>query len=82
MVTKEALLEYIQQFMEERGVLLSSSELESYNFISEGALDSFEILSLTMGLEAHFSIVVSPSLLLDENNAIVGNLVTAMLEQA
>lgn len=82
MASRESLLDYIQQFLEERGVLLSSSSLESYNFVKEGALDSFEILTLTMGIEAHFSIEVSPELLLDEKNAIVGNLVSAVLDKA
>ncbi|KZN65110.1 hypothetical protein N473_00655 [Pseudoalteromonas luteoviolacea CPMOR-1] len=82
MASRESLLDYIQQFLEERGVLLSSSSLESYNFVTEGALDSFEILTLTMGIEAHFSVEVSPELLLDEKNAIVGNLVSAVLDKA
>ncbi|MBQ4879365.1 hypothetical protein J8M21_19305 [Pseudoalteromonas luteoviolacea] len=80
MISKETLLEYIQQFLEERGVLLDASSLESYNFIAEGELDSFEILTLTMGIEAHFSVAVAPELLLDEKNAIVGNLVNALME--
>ncbi|KZN54975.1 hypothetical protein [Pseudoalteromonas luteoviolacea] len=82
MASKEALLGYIQQFLEERGVILSLAELEKYNFVAEGALDSFEILTLTMGIETHFSLPVAPELLLDERNGVVGNLVTALMEQA
>ncbi|NRA82127.1 MAG: hypothetical protein HRU18_28370, partial [Pseudoalteromonas sp.] len=45
-----------------------------------GALDSFEILSLIMSLETEYGIAVPPELMVDSENAKVGNLATALVK--
>ncbi len=77
---KEMLLHTIQQFLLERGVMVTDNHIANYNFVVEGTLDSFEILTLIMQLESDYSISVPPELLLDAENANVGTLVNSLVK--
>ena len=77
---KEMLLHTIQQFLLERGVMVTDSDITNYNFVVEGTLDSFEILTLIMQLESDYSISIPPELLLDAENANVGTLVNSLVK--
>ncbi|MCF6434699.1 MULTISPECIES: phosphopantetheine-binding protein [Pseudoalteromonas] len=76
---KRELLSLIQQFFLERGVVIPDEKLPSYDFMAAGSLDSFEVLSLIMHIEMHCQISIPAELLLDKNNAEIGNLVDAIL---
>ncbi|MEJ6473081.1 hypothetical protein [Pseudoalteromonas piscicida] len=75
---KEMLTQTIQQFLLERGVIVADNNIDSYNFVKEGTLDSFEILTLIMQLESDYRVSVPPELLLDPENANVGTLVNSL----
>ncbi|MFU2508129.1 acyl carrier protein [Pseudoalteromonas sp. ASV78] len=77
---KQALIQFIQQFLLERGVVVEDADIADYDFVAAGSLDSFEILSLIMNLETEYGISVSPELLIDSDNAKVGNLATALMK--
>ncbi|NOU50785.1 acyl carrier protein [Pseudoalteromonas sp. JBTF-M23] len=76
-MSNEALYSFFQDFFEARGVILPT-EIEDYNFIASGVLDSFEVLSLIMQIELEFSVSFSPEELLDEKNASIGGLISSI----
>ncbi|MBH0042958.1 acyl carrier protein [Pseudoalteromonas sp. SWXJZ10B] len=78
--TKQALVKSIQQFIFERGVIIEDTDIENYNFVAAGELDSFEILSLIMNLETEFDISVPPELLVSPENAKIGSLASALMK--
>lgn len=77
---KQALIQSVQQFLLERGVFVEDADIDEYDFVATGALDSFEILSLIMSLETEYGIAVPPELMVDSENAKVGNLATALVK--
>jgi acyl carrier protein len=77
MISSEALAAFLQQFLLERGVVLPA-DWQSYNFVSAGVLDSFEILTLIVSLETHFGFKVPASLLAEPANGQLGTFVAAL----
>jgi len=77
---KQDLIHSVQQFLLERGVFVEDADIAEYDFVAAGALDSFEILSLIMSLETEYGISVPPELMVDSENAKVGNLATALVK--
>ena len=77
---KEMLTQTIQQFLLERGVMVADDDIDCYNFVAEGTLDSFEILTLIMQLESDYRIAVPPELLMDTGNSNVGTLVNSLVK--
>ncbi|MBD1582213.1 acyl carrier protein [Pseudoalteromonas sp. S16_S37] len=76
-MSTQALYCFFQDFFETRGVILPA-EIDGYNFITSGVLDSFEVLSLIMQIELEFSVSFSPEELLDEKNATIGGLISSI----
>lgn len=81
MISRRALEDFLRQFFLERGVKLPE-DLQYFNFISAGVLDSFEILSMIVSLETHFSLTIPPTLLTNPDNARLGQFVTSLLDLA
>ncbi|MCG7537140.1 phosphopantetheine-binding protein [Pseudoalteromonas sp. OOF1S-7] len=81
-VQREAVLALLKAFFEARAVLVSETDFESFDFIAAGVLDSFEVLSMIMHIEAHFGLSVPPELLLDTRNAQVGRFTDAIVALA
>jgi acyl carrier protein len=81
-IDRTELLELIKQFFLERGVVIEEANFEAYNFIAQGSLDSFEVLSLIMNIETQYGLSVPAELMLNEKNAQIGNLVNAILEMS
>ncbi|QBF84008.1 acyl carrier protein [Shewanella maritima] len=67
------IIDYIKQHADEVSVT------EHSNFVTEGLLDSFAILSLIMTLESEFSIKFTPIELADSSLQVVGGLAAAAL---
>lgn len=81
MISNEALAAFLHQFLLERGVVLPA-DWQSYNFVSAGVLDSFEILTLIVSLETHFGFKVPACLLAEPANGQLGTFVAALQELA
>jgi acyl carrier protein len=73
------LKSFFSDFLEQRGVEVAVGDIEQYNFVEEGALDSFELLSMILQIESQFGVKVTPSELMDESNAQLGALINTIL---
>jgi len=80
-VNKEQLIDFFHDFLMNRGIEKSPHELQSFNFIGSGRLDSFEVLTMIMELEMHTGLKLTPEELVDESNATVEGLVTTLLSK-
>jgi acyl carrier protein len=80
-VNKEQLVDFFNDFLMNRGIENSPQELQSFNFIGSGRLDSFEVLTMIMELEMHTGLKLTPEELVDESNATVEGLVTTLLSK-
>jgi acyl carrier protein len=80
-VNKEQLIDFFNDFLMNRGIESSPQELQSFNFIGSGRLDSFEVLTMIMELEMHTGLKLTPEELVDESNATVEGLVTTLLSK-
>jgi acyl carrier protein len=80
-VNKEQLIDFFNDFLMNRGIENSPQELQSFNFIGSGLLDSFEVLTMIMELEMHTGLKLTPEELVDESNATVEGLVTTLLSK-
>lgn len=67
-------LEFIISYLSERGVVVSLDDYVGLNFIDGGMIDSFEILSLVISIEAEFRIKILPYELAQEANKTVDGL--------
>ncbi|KAF7787106.1 hypothetical protein PRUB_a3969 [Pseudoalteromonas rubra] len=81
-IQREAVLVLLKEFFEARAVVVSEADFESFDFIAAGVLDSFEVLSMIMHIEAHLGLSVPPELLLEPRNAQVGCFVDAIVALA
>lgn len=79
MISAQAVEDFLRQFLLERGVVLPE-DWQSFNFISAGVLDSFEILSMIVSLETHFALTVPATLLTNPENARLGQFINSLLE--
>ena len=77
MIKTEVIVRFLHQFFAERGTILPP-DWESFNFIQAGVLDSFEILTMVVSIETHFSLNIPTTLLADEKNAELGKFVRAL----
>ncbi|MFT2112680.1 hypothetical protein [Marinomonas sp. 2405UD68-3] len=68
---------FFNDFFESRGILVPQN-IETFEFVKSGVLDSFEILSLILQIELEFSISFSAEELLDEKNATIGGLLNSI----
>lgn len=57
--------EFILNFLEERGIDTAQENFESINFIENGYVDSFSIMSLLMEVESEFGYKISPEQISD-----------------
>ena len=73
------IINFFHNFFEQRGLELDNSEIEQYNFIEEGGLDSFELLTMLIEIESQFGVKISPATLVDERNMTVGALISRLL---
>jgi acyl carrier protein len=80
-VNKEQLIDFFNDFLMNRGIENSPQELQSFNFIGSGLLDSFEVLTMIMELEMHTGLKLTTEELVDESNATVEGLVTTLLSK-
>ncbi len=60
--------------------MVDDTIIENHNFIREGSLDSFEILTLIMQLESELCIPIPIELLLEQGNAEIGKLVDSLVK--
>ncbi|WP_404338887.1 hypothetical protein [Pseudoalteromonas mariniglutinosa] len=74
---KQQFYSFFTDFFEARGVTLPAN-IDEFEFVSSGVLDSFEVLSLIMQLELEYAISFSPEELLDKKNATLGGLIKAI----
>ncbi|MCO7190027.1 MULTISPECIES: phosphopantetheine-binding protein [unclassified Pseudoalteromonas] len=81
-IQREAVLTLLKAFFEARAVVVSEADFESFDFVAAGVLDSFEVLSMIMHIEAHLGLSVPPELLLDTRNAQVGRFADAIVALA
>ena len=68
-------MDFILDYLEQRGVDLNSDEIDSSHLVEDGFLDSFGILALFMAVEDEYSIKILPEDMLNESNATVKGLV-------
>lgn len=81
MISPQALEIFLRQFFLERGVLLPE-DWQSFNFMSAGVLDSFEVLTMIVSLETHFALTIPATLLTNPDNARLGQFVTSLMDLA
>ena len=62
--------------------MVDDTIIENHNFIREGSLDSFEILTLIMQLESELCIPIPIELLLEQGNTEIGKLVDSLVKLA
>lgn len=63
----QGVRQFINDFLAERGVVLSDKEMASVDFIEAGVIDSFETLNLFMSLDDKFGVRISPSQMVDKH---------------
>lgn len=76
---REELVEFMHQFIIERGHNLSEKDMMQCSFKRDVALDSFEILTLVMNIEVKFGVRLEPSELLDPTTDTFGGFITMVL---
>lgn len=81
MINEEQLQDFFCDFLIARGIRVSKENINNFNFIGSGSIDSFEVLSMIMELEVLTTIHLSPDELMDENNATVGGLIETLLSK-
>lgn len=59
--------QFINNFLAERGVVLSGEEMASVDFIGAGVIDSFETLNLFMSLDNEFGVRINPAQMVDKH---------------
>lgn len=67
-------LEFIISYLSERGLDVSLKNHVGLNFVDSGMIDSFETLSLIVGIEEGFGIKILPHELTQEANKTVDGL--------
>ncbi|REL34843.1 hypothetical protein [Thalassotalea euphylliae] len=82
MISTLSLQSFFIDFLGERGIDSSLDEIESFNFMASGLLDSFELLTMFIQLEMSFGIKLTPEEISDEANADVCGLVKTLLAKA
>lgn len=80
MTDKVQLTEFFEHFLNERGIELSGQELLTFNFVDSAQLDSFEILSMIISLEATFGVKLTPEAMSDASNATVLGLIDTIVK--
>lgn len=80
-MNKQQLIEFFNEFLIARGIENNKQELQSFNFMGSGRLDSFEVLTMIMELEMHTGMKLTVDELVDESNATVEGLVTTLLSK-
>jgi acyl carrier protein len=78
-IPTETIVTFLHSFFAERGVILPN-HWAKFNFIQAGVLDSFEILTLIVSLETHFSLTIPAEMLADPENAELGRFASALQE--
>lgn len=78
---KEQIVDFLHQFIEERGAILDKENLLSLSFKNEIALDSFEILTLVMEIELTFDIKIQTQELIDTRTDNVGIFVDMIMSK-
>ncbi|NKC18136.1 hypothetical protein CWC29_004665 [Pseudoalteromonas sp. S4498] len=79
MPSETQLLEFFHTFLLARGVAVKSEQLQSFNFMESGLLDSFEMLSMVMQIETDFGVRLTPEQMLRPGSATVGGLIDVIL---
>jgi acyl carrier protein len=82
MALEKKLQLFFKQFLMERGIETTESDIGNFNFVASGLLDSFELLTMIIGLETEFSLVVSPDELVDEANSTVQGLLNTLVTKS
>ena len=79
MLTTESLQTFFTNFLAERGIACAKEDVDNFNFLQSGLLDSFEILSMLIQVEMDFGAKLTPEEISDDANATVGGLIESLL---
>lgn len=79
MLDKATLITFFEQFLMARGVHLTHEQLNDFNFMQSGLLDSFEMLSMVMQIDTEFNVKLSPEQMLSPETETVGGLINVIL---
>jgi acyl carrier protein len=82
MILEKELALFFKEFLMERGIELIKDNLDDFNFVDSGLLDSFEILTMIIAIETEYSLVVLPDELLDSNNSTVKGLMKTLITKS
>ena len=78
---KEKVLDFIINYLIERGVEVSSHNYNKINIIEDGIIDSFAILALFMAIEGEFDVKITPNDMLEEKNKTIDGLVNLIINR-
>lgn len=82
MLIEQKLLTFFKTFLMERGIETTDNNLHEFNFVESGLLDSFEVLTMIMAIEAEYALAILPDELLDTNNSTVGGLLKTLVSKS
>lgn len=82
MLSRSQLQAFFIDFLNERGVSRSVDNIDSFNFLASGQLDSFEILSMLIHLEVTFGVKLTAEEISDDTNATAGGVIQTLLAKA
>ena len=79
MITTLSLQTFFIDFLGERGIACTPENIDNFNFMASGLLDSFELLNMFIQLEMTVGIKLTPEEISDESTADVGGLIQVLL---
>lgn len=73
-MSTQKVIEFIVDYLNERGVILTTTDCVGFNYLENGAIDSFELLSLIMALDAEFEVKIELEDMLNSQSKTVDGL--------
>ncbi len=77
----DTCLNFIIDYLYQRGIELTAAEIASAHLVEDGILDSFGILSLFMAVEEEFGITIFPKDMLEKKHATVKGLASLIVDR-
>ncbi len=79
MSSNQAIVEQLIELLEHYASQPAMDEVAGYNFVTNGALDSFSLLSFISDIEEHFQIAFTPEELTHESMQTLAGMASAVL---